>query len=681
MVSITPCQRIISDRFPVASFVVNAPPQRLFEIACATDAALFRPDQRHRRTAENFFSTRLGGLMRAPAGRATYLMPSEQLRRFAGAGRLFYNVASYANARGDDPRFGVPPDATPSIPSVQISQDFTGKTLDRSRLGGQAARADARYGAAAPRPEELSWGGDLAAAAGTPATGTAVPTPYDDGYSPDLWRNQPPEPPALGGARAAAAAAPAEDGGADDASDADATLEEPAGYEDAPDVMAHGGAIAPAAPPPPPTQARYGGYAADEPPGAEDGAELNRRARRALPAAPRASKARLGGAATADLAGFEDAPALARSRARRYGAVAYAEDTDGAPGPAAAAPPTPAPAPAPATPAAAAPAATAAVPTGRDDDYDDGSDEIEEPEPPADLPAGEARAQAAPVPLTIPEKFKLITLVARNEGGAGREAYSAVNPDGEYDDPSHAFYRRRHVGLSWGIVQATELSGALGRVLAACKRRDAATFTRVFGADGDELLRVTNADTEGDRLDPVGPCFLWEGDWPDRFRNAGRIPAFQAAQNEVAIEGYLDPNLPFARFLGWDTDRALAMLYDRCVHMGNVGGRSFIIRAVNPIRTQRQRADALAALGFPDLQAFADGVPELGGDGRWTPMSHAALAGALRALGGESPVPLPSLSEQLDRVLKAAEGRRFAERLRELRSSPELYDVTYQLLG
>jgi len=89
MVLVTPCQRVVSDRFPVASFVVNAPPQRLFEIACATDATLFRADQRHRRTPNNFYSTRIGGLMRAPAGQTTFLLPSDQLRRFAGARRLY----------------------------------------------------------------------------------------------------------------------------------------------------------------------------------------------------------------------------------------------------------------------------------------------------------------------------------------------------------------------------------------------------------------------------------------------------------------------------------------------------------------------------------------------------------------------------------------------------------------
>src|SRR3569623_2382065 len=102
MHSITPCQRKITDRFPVASFVVNVPSNRLFEIVCATAPALLRPEYRGRRTPGNFFTSRSSGLLRAPAGHATYLVPAEQLKRFAGKPRLYYALASYEGPRGDD---------------------------------------------------------------------------------------------------------------------------------------------------------------------------------------------------------------------------------------------------------------------------------------------------------------------------------------------------------------------------------------------------------------------------------------------------------------------------------------------------------------------------------------------------------------------------------------------------
>ena len=56
MASITPCQRVISDRFPVASFVVHVPPERLFEIVCTTNPMLLRADHSRLRSSENFFT-------------------------------------------------------------------------------------------------------------------------------------------------------------------------------------------------------------------------------------------------------------------------------------------------------------------------------------------------------------------------------------------------------------------------------------------------------------------------------------------------------------------------------------------------------------------------------------------------------------------------------------------------
>jgi hypothetical protein len=111
MVRITPCRNLISDRFSVASFVVQVPPERMFEVACATDPALFRADQRHRRTTQNFATSRASGLLRAPAGQATYVVPAEQLRRFAGQTRIYYAVGCYRGPGGEGAEFSVAPDA------------------------------------------------------------------------------------------------------------------------------------------------------------------------------------------------------------------------------------------------------------------------------------------------------------------------------------------------------------------------------------------------------------------------------------------------------------------------------------------------------------------------------------------------------------------------------------------
>ena len=183
MLRITPCQRMVSDRFPVASFVVNVPGDRVFEIACATDPSLFRADHRNRRSPENFFTSRGGGLLRAPAGQATYLLPPEQLRRFAGRSRLYYALGAY-DARGTGAQFSLPLEQVEQAPCIQIAGDFTGRSLDRRRV--QRPSQDPRYGASA---EVLSWGGDLAPQAAYGARPAQAPAAhdYDDGYPRELW--------------------------------------------------------------------------------------------------------------------------------------------------------------------------------------------------------------------------------------------------------------------------------------------------------------------------------------------------------------------------------------------------------------------------------------------------------------------------------------------------------------
>ena len=201
---ITPCRDRISDRFPVASFVVQLPRDRFFEIACATDPRLFHPDRAAERTPRNFMSSRYGGLLRAPAGEATYILPPQQLKHFAGATRLYYSLGTYGGLRGEDPYFTGTPDQPDQVPCIQIAQDFTGNTLDRRRFGRRET-ADARYGA----PDTpLTWGGDAAfrgrAHAGSPVPRSNQPsqTPeYDDGYDRSLW-TRPPAAPASRGAAA-----------------------------------------------------------------------------------------------------------------------------------------------------------------------------------------------------------------------------------------------------------------------------------------------------------------------------------------------------------------------------------------------------------------------------------------------------------------------------------------------
>jgi hypothetical protein len=179
-------------------------------------------------------------------------------------------------------------------------------------------------------------------------------------------------------------------------------------------------------------------------------------------------------------------------------------------------------------------------------------------------------------------------------------------------------------------------------------------------------------------MQPVGGQPLSSAEWQRRFAQAAALPTYHAAQNEVAIEGLVDPNLGFAAALGFTTDRALAMLVDRCVDAGNGGGRSFVVRALRIFRDRREVEDALAFLGYGGLADFQRSIGH-GSRHGWDATTYAALVGALRAAGQGAPVRVPPLATLLDRLVEAASTEPFAERLRALRTSRSLNDTLYQL--
>jgi hypothetical protein len=619
MSAVTPCRALVSERFPVASFVVEVPPERCFELACATDPALFHPTNQPQRTAKNFWTSRFGGLMRAPAGRATYLLPPEQLRHFAGAPRLYYALGTYGGVNGERPQFSIQASQPERIPYIRIAPDFTGRSLDRRRLEGVAV-GDHRYGRKA---HDLVWGGDLLERAapahswrGAPGDGAGVVAA--DGATAVL--------PAPAPSVRAPAAAP-------DLLFAD----EPSGCEH-PDELA---------------TSDHAPVALD----VDDGQEPYGRQRspRRMPSAP-VPTANATRPVARSYAAAASSPTYGR-RGPRYGSADEVGEAS----------------------------ETATAWADHDPDFSDDDDGHATHDDDGQLALGSAgrRAMAhklATNELDLAEKFRIVQLVAEFESGlqAGdldqpqrrERAYGAVNANTD------------GAGLSWGLIQFTQSGGALGDVLSAAEQRDPAQFAAVFGDDSQALLATTGAATSSERMQPVAGANLWEAPWIARFRAAGAVAACQAAQNQVAIERYFDPLLAFADWLGFDSERALTMLYDRGVQQGLGRGPAWIMAAAGPIRSERQDLPrALLALGHADLRAFQRSVPGLTVDGRFGAKSHAALTAALRDLGSASPFTVNSRDEMLSLMVTAAAdesevaGTAFAEAQTALAAAPQRQDL------
>lgn len=125
-------------------------------------------------------------------------------------------------------------------------------------------------------------------------------------------------------------------------------------------------------------------------------------------------------------------------------------------------------------------------------------------------------------------------------------------------------------GVSYGILQWTQRGGGLSDVLRQMRAADAVAFDAAFGgaAAAGRLLGHVQARN----LDPLDGANLWDQPWLDRFVAAGKVPALQAAQRELAKRGeHMQGAIAVARVLGVQSERALVVCYNRVVHQGVEG--------------------------------------------------------------------------------------------------------------
>jgi hypothetical protein len=657
MDTIVPCRTTITDRFPVASFVIRTPRRRFFEVACATDPRLFHTDWSGRRTRENFYSSGNEGVLVNERGDVAWMMPPQVLRQFAGARRLYYALATYGGRNGEDPRFTIAPDALERIPFVAIASDFTGRSLDRRRLGG-APPSSAAYGAAANVP--LRWGGDAVLEAERRARETTTAPQrtrgleYDDGYDPQLWGNagDDGDDADYAGDAVVPMSAADDDENVDDDGEAygrgcacpGRVLSFGTGEPELEDgASRHAGGSA--------MSSRAFDVNGEE---LEDGASRDRMGARMGSRAfggedeeleDGASRHRVGGRMGSRAFGGEDEELEDGASRNRVGSRAMGYGGRGG----------------------AAIAGQLRTPIGTPRHRDFRTSEAEE-----SLPIGPATRGLGVEPLDtttlgIADKVRLLRIVARADSGA--DAYAAVHADPPRDGAGW--------GLLWGLLLFGQRDGTLGRVLRRARTREQAlvadgtlaidqTMTQLFGDSLDAMLRQLDPDATRDpetRLAAIDGAPLWEEPWLSRFRAAGRVAYVQAAQNEEAVLEVCDPMLPIARDLGLVTPRRLACVLDRAVHMGVGGARSWILRVVGPIQSEADRDAALTALGCAGDLAAAQRRLGLVPDGRWGPLTHAAIARALRALGSATPVRVLEPAAMVDALRRAAQAEGFGARI------------------
>lgn len=616
-VSITPTQRTVTNAFPQLSFLLDGQGIASAEVLLATDPGLFATARAGERNAGNFHSSRFDlGPIRIEGG-GVYTVPPAVLQRVAGAGarRLHYMAVGFTDREIHDPVTTAPSLAdVASAPSVELEAGFTGATLSHV-LGGLDGR-------------------NRLLALGMTASGDAAPR-----RTPVAARDVV-ERPALA-VRAPAPALPPAPSAHRDA--------------DAPPPVAPGPTVAaptaPSDPAPSPLPVIAPEVPAPSPaPGGGAGGLFGRFIDEDFlsSAAPIAGAAApvAGGAARGAVRGVLDG-----------GGLSPLLDTF-----------APAGAPARGVLDAVIGGARGLLGLGLSDQEPVG----------ASIPTR---------PLDNAARRRIVEAVCGLE--TGRPRYDAVNPDGEFRGRfgrENPYFERAHAGLGFGIVLFGQDSGDLGRLLQAMKTRDADAFARIFGPTADSLLETVTAagpgglespDGRSARVRPVDGQDLWAEPWLGRFRAAGAHPPFQAAQNQLASDLYLEPMVQTARWLGVATERGLALMMDRAIAMGTAAAASFFVNGAGVGGSDAARSAALRALvGASGLEEYQRGKG-LQPTGTWSVETKARMVADLRAMGQDSPVAVPGYDEMLDRFVAAAGGAPWAGRFERLRRHADLTDIPF----
>lgn len=161
-------------------------------------------------------------------------------------------------------------------------------------------------------------------------------------------------------------------------------------------------------------------------------------------------------------------------------------------------------------------------------------------------------------------------------------------------------------GVSYGILQWTQKSGSLGKLLAAMRSADPEAFASFFGASWAKVLDLTARSS----MEAVDGAALWSEPWASRFAAAGRHPVFQRVQVAEAARGeHMRAAVEIAQLLGVTTERALVLTFNRTVHQGAHGAlkpaRSLVAWYAEDIRRRpTQPKDVLAQYAWSCASKF-----------------------------------------------------------------------------
>ena len=92
---IRPNRMEVNDRFPMLGFSVRVDePNVEAEVVLANDISLFDPQNKARRNASNFYTSREHGTLMVPRGDGVFVVAPTVLARFIGSDKLYFGLAT-----------------------------------------------------------------------------------------------------------------------------------------------------------------------------------------------------------------------------------------------------------------------------------------------------------------------------------------------------------------------------------------------------------------------------------------------------------------------------------------------------------------------------------------------------------------------------------------------------------
>src|ERR1700730_4449243 len=143
-IQIRPTRMQLNDRFPMLGFTIRTSGDvNKYEIAVASDPALFEPHSKPQRNRNNFYSSRAQGPLTVGRDESVFVLPPEVLVRFIGQPKLYFVTAGYNGAGPAKAEIGPLPSA--ASPYIDLS-GLSGRSLRRIRVLPSRQRMEAGYG-------------------------------------------------------------------------------------------------------------------------------------------------------------------------------------------------------------------------------------------------------------------------------------------------------------------------------------------------------------------------------------------------------------------------------------------------------------------------------------------------------------------------------------------------------